>query len=513
MVAHIHTVSFMGIETLSVDVQVQLNNGLPSFSIVGLPDKAVGESKERVRGALSAMGLSLPAKRITVNLAPADMMKEGSHFDLPIALGVLVAMDILDRETLSEYVALGELGLDGRLTPVNGILPAAIHAGAHDLGLICPLKSAAEAKWAGDVNIMPAGNLISLINYLKGSETPPPIQKVEICAEKNHLDFSDIKGQESAKRAMEITAAGGHNVLMCGPPGAGKSMLAARMPTILPPMDSEEMLEISMIKSVAGLIEEGKLVKTRPFRDPHHSASMASIIGGGMRAKPGEISLAHGGVLFLDELPEFQRAVLESLRQPLETGYALIARANIHVTYPAKFQLIGAMNPCKCGYLGDPHMACSRVPKCGEDYQNKLSGPFLDRIDIHIDVPNISPHDIAHADAGDNSETILNRVAAARAIQKARIDGLRDRFDIPKNVRTNSDCEGGLLEHVTKLDAKTQDVMLKHSKHLHLSARAYFRILRVARTIADLSASENIQENHLLEALSYRNKKYKMLSP
>ncbi|MFQ5765599.1 MAG: YifB family Mg chelatase-like AAA ATPase, partial [Rhodospirillales bacterium] len=386
MVARIATVAFQGIDVLDVDVQVQMSSGLPAFSVVGLADKAVAESRERVRGALHAMGLALPAKRITVNLAPADLAKEGSHFDLPIALGLLAAMEVLPADEIEAYTALGELALDGGLTPVAGVLPAAIHASGAGRGLICPGSQGPEAAWAGEVEVLAPASLIQLVNHFKGTQvlTPPEARLTD--AGPRYPDMADIKGQETAKRALEIAAGGGHNLLMVGPPGAGKSMLAARLPGLLPPMDAGETLEISMIRSLAGELKDGGLARARPFRDPHHSASMAALVGGGQRAKPGEVSLAHLGVLFLDELPEFQRGVLEALRQPLETGRASVARANAHVTYPARFQLVAAMNPCRCGYLDNPAEACSRAPQCARDYQSKISGPLFDRIDLHVDV-------------------------------------------------------------------------------------------------------------------------------
>ena len=348
MVARVKTVAFQGIDVLEVDVQVQISPGVVYFAIVGLADKAVGESRERVRAALGAIGLALPPKRIIVNLAPADLVKEGSHFDLPIALALLVAMGVLPADEIGGFTALGELGLDGTLAPVAGVLPAAIHASAHDRGLICPAAQGGEAAWAGRIEVLAPATLLALINHFKGTQVLSPPQPKLAEEAGNHLDLKDIKGQESAKRALEVTAAGGHNLLMIGPPGAGKSMLAARLPGLLPPLDPAEALEVSMVHSIAGSLTDGRLLRQRPFRDPHHSASLAALTGGGQRAKPGEVSLAHLGVLFLDELPEFQRAALEALRQPLETGRVSVARANAHVTYPARVQLVAAMNPCGC---------------------------------------------------------------------------------------------------------------------------------------------------------------------
>ncbi|MEX0298800.1 MAG: YifB family Mg chelatase-like AAA ATPase, partial [Kordiimonas sp.] len=381
MVASVQTIAFEGIKACAVEVQVQVSSGLPSFTIVGLPDKAVNEARERVRAALSAIGMSLPAERITVNLSPADRPKEGSHYDLPIVLALLAAMGVLPVDSVAETVAMGELGLDASIRPVAGVLPAALHASSEEMPFICPAASGSEAAWAGGEDIIAAPHLLALINHIRGRQvlaSPEPKVDEEIAA---HLDLSDIKGQEAAKRALEIAAAGGHSMLMMGPPGSGKSMLAARLPSILPPLTPQEALEASMVASVAGQLTDGVIKKIRPYRNPHHSASQPALIGGGAKAKPGEVSLAHSGVLFLDELPEFSRATLEALRQPIETGEAVIARAQAHVTYPARFQLIAAMNPCRCGYLDDAGLACSRAPKCASDYQAKISGPLYDRMD------------------------------------------------------------------------------------------------------------------------------------
>jgi len=422
MVARINTVAFQGIEVLDIDVQVQMSGGIVAFTVVGLPDKAVAESRERVRASLHALGLALPAKRITVNLAPADVLKEGSHFDLPIALALLTVMGVLPDMEMQRYCALGELALDGALTPVAGVLPAAINALAHDRGLICPEACGGEAAWAGDgLEILAPANLLSLINNFKGNQVlTRPKPRVQEDDEGAPLDLRDVKGNETAKRAVEVAAAGSHNLLMIGPPGSGKSMLAARLPGLLPPLDASEALELSMIHSVAGKLEGGKLLRRRPFRDPHHSASLPALVGGGARAKPGEISLAHQGVLFLDELPEFPRQTLEALRQPLETGRVTVSRVNAHVTYPARVQLVAAMNPCRCGHLDDPSLACARAPKCAAEYQSKISGPLFDRIDLHIDVPAVSPADLSLPPPAEGSAEVATRVAVARAIQAER---------------------------------------------------------------------------------------------
>ncbi len=496
-VAHIYTVAFQGIEARDVDVQVHVGeSGGGQFNIVGLADKAVAESKERVRAALSAIGLALPFKRITVNLAPADLPKEGSHYDLPIALGLLAAMGVLPASEMENYVALGELSLDAAVTPVAGVLPAALAASSAGRGLICPAGNGPEAAWAGEMEILATPSLIALVNHMKGTQVlSPPSAKL---AQDTRAvpDLKDVKGQESAKRALEIAAAGGHNLLMIGPPGAGKSMLAQRLPGILPPLDAREALEISMVKSLAGELADGAISKARPFRNPHHSASMAALVGGGLRVRPGEVSLAHLGVLFLDELPEFQRGVLESLRQPIESGEAVVARANAHVRYPARFQLVAAMNPCRCGYLSDPAQGCGRAPKCGNDYQSRISGPLFDRIDLHVEVAAVSASDLSLPPPAEGNAEVAARVARARAIQRERFK------DHP--IRTNAEAEGELLDAVATPDSAGAKLLAEASERMKLSARGYHRVLRVARTIADLAGAENVARPHVAEALSYR---------
>src|SRR5579863_9791861 len=427
MVARVSTVAFEGVETRPVDVQVHIANGIVAFNIVGLADKAVAESRERVRSALVASGLALPAKRITVNLAPADLPKEGSHYDLPIALGVMAAIGAIPADALDAYAVIGELALDGTITSVAGVLPAAIASNARGLGLICPAACGPEAAWASaDLDILAPRSLIQHANHFRGAQALSRPQPALRAQNPDLPDLRDVRGQESAKRALEIAAAGGHNLLMSGPPGAGKSMLAQRLPSILPPLGPRELLEVSMIHSVAGMLPGGALTDRRPFRAPHHSASMAALVGGGHHAKPGEISLAHQGVLFLDELPEFSPQALDSLRQPLETGEVALARANHRIVYPARFQLIAAMNPCRCGHASEPGYACSRGPnqRCAAQYQARLSGPLIDRFDLMIDVPAVSATDLLLPAPAEGSLEVAERVTAAREIQGERYRAL-----------------------------------------------------------------------------------------
>lgn len=499
MFARLNTVAFQGVDVITIDVQAQISSGMNRFTIVGLPDKAVAESRERVYSAFHAMGLSLPFQKITINLAPADVQKEGSHYDLPIALGLLVAMQLVPSDSLANYIALGELSLDGRLAAISGVLPAAIHAASLEKGIICPKLCGGEAAWAGDIPILAAENLLSLVNHFKGTQVlSPPEPLMEEETHQKILDLSDIKGQETAKRALEIAASGGHNLLMLGPPGAGKSMLASRLPGILPPLTPSEALEVTMIHSLAGKLNEGKLVRTRPFRDPHHSASMPALVGGGLRAQPGEVSIAHHGVLFLDELPEFARATLEALRQPLESGKSVVSRANVHATYPSRFQLIAAMNPCRCGYLSDASRACSRAPKCAQDYQSKISGPLLDRIDLHVEVEEVSAESLSRPATGDKSKLVAERVKRAQDIQEKRYQNLGE------SIRLNAHADGEVLDQVASLDEAGLDLLKKATTSFKLSARGYRRVLRVARTLADMAGNDSILSEHIAEALSYR---------
>lgn len=496
MVALVQTVAYLGLEARSIEVQCQIAPGLPRFTLVGLPDKAVNESKERVSAALAAMGLSLPPKRITINLSPADLPKEGSHYDLPIALALLAAMGVTDAEQLGDFLAVGELALDGRIAASPGVLLAALHAAAQDKGLICPALQGSEAAWASGVPVVAAPSLVALLNHLKGVQQLAQPQPGEASEAGFGPDLRQVKGQETAKRALEIAAAGGHNLLMIGPPGAGKSLLASCLPGVLPALTPAEALEVSMVASVAGTLEEGRISRTRPFRSPHHSASMAALTGGGLRVRPGEVSLAHLGVLFLDELPEFHRTALNSLRQPLEAGVVDVARANAHVTFPARVQLVAAMNPCRCGHLGDAALACSRAPRCAADYQSKVSGPLLDRIDLHVEVEPVSAADLALPPPAEGSAEVAARVLSARKVQTARMEG--------SGKRTNAELDGNLLERHATPDEQGQRLLVQAAEAMRLSARGYTRMLRVARTIADLAGSEGVGRIHVAEALSYR---------
>ncbi len=492
-----YTVAFEGVEARMVEVQCAVSNGAPYFGIVGLPDKAVSEARERVRAAIAALSIALPSKRIIINLSPADLPKEGSHFDLPIALALLAALEIIPKDEVERTVALGELSLDGRLMPVIGALPAAMAAAEEDRVLLCPKACGAEAAWVGATQVLAARSLDEVLRHYTGQVPITPAEAGEVIADPQRRDLREVKGQERAKRALEIAAAGRHHMLMVGTPGSGKSMLAARLPGILPPLSAVEALETSMIHSLAGLLNEGGISRTRPFREPHHTASMAAIVGGGKGAKPGEISLAHNGVLFLDEFPEFPRAVLETLRQPIETGEVVVARANAHVRYPCRFLLMAAANPCKCGYLTDPARACGRAPVCGEDYMSRISGPLMDRFDLRVEVPPVGYADLDLPASGDTSATVAARVRAARNRQEARFEGA-------PGARVNADLEGRLLEEVASPDPEGRDFLTRVAERFALSARGYHRVMRVARTIADLDGEDQVRRPHVAEAVSYR---------
>lgn len=497
MVAKVKTFEFEGIKVRDVEVQVHMASGLPGINIVGLADKSVSESKERVKAAFHSIGLGIPQKRITINLSPADLSKDGSHYDLPIALGILNALDLIDSNELSKYIVLGEVALDGTINPVRGILPAAIEANSRELGIICPEENGSEAAWSGNERILAPKSITALLNHFKNEQIlPRPIKSTANDNFKKY-DLSDIKGQKFAKRALEIAAAGGHNMLMIGPPGSGKSMLAKRLPGLLPKLTTEEMLEVSIISSIAGKLQEGQLSDVRPFRDPHSSSSMAAIVGGGKDAKPGEVTLAHRGVLFMDELPEYSRNVLEALRQPVESGDITIARVNSHITYPSRFQLIAAMNPCKCGHFGDIELSCTKVPRCAEDYQSKISGPLLDRFDIRVDVQAVNAFEISEStEASESSEVVSSRINTARKIQEERYKNC--------DFSVNSDADGEQLYNLVKIDEDAKEILKASIEKFKLSMRGYNRVLRVARTIADLAGSEVVNKVHLSEALSYR---------
>ena len=494
MTARAYTVAFEGVEARRVEVQCAVSSGVPSFTVVGLPDKAVTEAKERVRAALTAMAIALPAKRITVNLSPADLPKEGSHFDLPIALALLAAAGVLPPEEVEGTVALGELSLDGSLVAVAGALPAAMAAAEDDRALVCPAACAPEAAWVGAATVIGPRSLAEAVAHLTDRSPIEPARPGEMRRPEGHGELRDVRGQERAKRALEIAAAGRHHLLMVGPPGSGKSMLAARLPGILPPMSARETLETSMIHSVAGLIEEGRIGRDRPCMAPHHTASMAAIVGGGRGARPGQMSMAHNGVLFLDELPEFPRQVLETLRQPIETGEVVVARANAHVRYPCRFLLVAAANPCRCGHLAEPARSCARAPGCGEDYMGRISGPLMDRFDLRVEVPPVAHTDLDLPPSGDTSAAVAERVAAARAIQADRMG----------EGRCNADLAGDALEEHARPDEEGRALLGAWAEKKGLSARGYHRVLRVARTVADLAGAERVGRMQVAEALAYR---------
>jgi len=503
MLARIRSAAVLGIDAYPVDVEVDITNGLPSFSTVGLPQGAVKEGRERVGAALVNAGFSFPLRRITVNLAPADIRKNGSAFDLPIALGILVASGQLPEDRLRNQMVLGEVGLEGDLRPVRGALSMALAArAAHQTGVLLPHANVPEASVVEGVDVCGARTLLEACAHLSGQLIPPAradMATLMAVSNSDQADFSDVRSQAAAKRALEVAAAGSHNILLIGAPGAGKTMLARRIPSILPSMSLEEALETTKIHSVAGTLPAGQsLLTVRPFRAPHHTISDAGLIGGGSSPRPGEVSLAHGGVLFLDELPEFRRNVLEVLRQPLEDGVVTLSRAAMSLTYPARFMLAAAMNPCPCGYSGDPTHSCNCGPLAIERYRSRISGPLLDRIDIHLEVPAVAYGDIVGEQSGETSAVIRARVEHARAVQ-------RDRFRDQPGVHANAHMSTRDLRRYCRLSQPVEAMLRQAVGRLGLSARAYHRVLKIARTIADLAGATELSTAHVSEAIQYRS--------
>lgn len=509
MISKVKTISSVGMKIIEVVVEAQISPGLASFCIVGLPDKAVAEAKERIRSSFYSIGLGFPTKRIIVNLAPADIPKIGSHYDLPIAIALLGAMEVIDLSEDNNYIVIGELGLDGSINHVRGAICASMYANENNMSIICPLSCANEARWSGNNSIIAPSNILQLINHIKGKSQIPIINTDNVHASNTlyNEDMSDVKGHFEAKRALEIAACGKHNVLMIGPPGSGKSMLASRLKTILPELTPKEALETTCIYSLAGMLPEDGLIYNPPYRAPHHSTSLVAMVGGGSSAKPGEISLAHNGILFLDELPEFQRQTIEALRQPLEDKTITISRAKEHITYLANIQLIAAMNPCKCGYFGSRDKECNKAPICAMDYRNRISGPILDRFDIIIYVKNISSsallslenNTLGVKDNNIKSSEIKRRVSIVRDIQIKRAE----KYNLCSN-QLNSQVNTNYLESITELDNESKNLLQKSIDKFEISARGFHRILRVARTIADMRHSENVNVHDITEAMGYK---------
>lgn len=503
MVATILSASLKGIDAYIVDVEVDISLGLPSMSIVGLPDTAVQESRERVKSAIKNSNFAFPAKKITINLAPADIKKEGPALDLPISLGILASSEQLNYKNLDEFVVVGELSLDGSVRAVNGVLCYALEAKKNNKKyFIVPEDNANEASFVAGIKVYPVKTLLDAVDIISNRENFIAVESTEEDFQSENIeypfDFSDVKGQESAKRALEIASAGNHNILMVGPPGSGKTMLSRRISSILPPLSFSEALEVTRLYSISGLLPEKRgLVTIRPFRSPHHSISNAGLVGGTSNPRPGEISLAHHGVLFLDELLEFPRDVLEVLRQPIEDRVITISRALISITYPANFMLVAALNPCPCGHRGDTLKECVCTHNQIERYWNKLSGPLLDRIDLHLEVPRLKNNELLSNKTFEPSKNIRERVTKARKVQLNRFKD--------SNIFTNSEMQPKHLRQYCKLDETSTDLLKKAITHLKLSARAHDRILKVARTIADLENTENIQAQHIAEAIQYRS--------